>query len=133
MHHFGGKIDWFGQNKKSLKESSWFREPKCKLGFKVIHFFVFCSFSLFFFTVVVQILWNWKTCYGLRRLLRAHQLPHFSRVDMVGLVHLHKVVARSAFLVFPSAQNGVEMWSRKWRDEMPIFTSGRGFGFTRKL
>ncbi len=33
--------------KKSLKGSSWFGEPKCKLGSKVIHFFVF----LFFFTV----------------------------------------------------------------------------------
>ncbi len=32
-----------------------------------------------------------------------------SRVDIVGLVNLHKVVARNAFLVFPSAQNGVEL------------------------
>jgi hypothetical protein len=32
-----------------------------------------------------------------------------SKVDMVGLVQLHKVVATSAFLVFSSAQNGVEL------------------------
>jgi hypothetical protein len=27
--------------KNSLKESSWFREPKCKVGSKVAQFFVF--------------------------------------------------------------------------------------------
>jgi hypothetical protein len=33
-----------------------------------------------------------------------------SRVDMVGFMDPHKVVARrSAFLIFPSAQNGVEL------------------------
>jgi hypothetical protein len=32
-HHFEGKINWFGPQKKlSSKESSWFREPRCKIG-----------------------------------------------------------------------------------------------------
>ncbi len=41
---------------KSLKESSWFGKPKCNLGFKVAHFFVFCSFLLFSFTLDAQML-----------------------------------------------------------------------------
>ncbi len=48
-HHFGGKTNWFGTHKKtSLKENSWFGKPKCKLGSKVVHVFVYCSFPLFF-------------------------------------------------------------------------------------
>ncbi len=32
-HHFEGKINWFGPQKKlSSKESSWFREPRCNIG-----------------------------------------------------------------------------------------------------
>jgi hypothetical protein len=31
---FGGKIDWMRREKKSSKESSWFREPRCKQGSK---------------------------------------------------------------------------------------------------
>jgi hypothetical protein len=30
-----------GLDKKSLKESSWFGEPKCKLESKVVYFLVF--------------------------------------------------------------------------------------------
>jgi hypothetical protein len=65
--------------KKSLKESSWFGEPKCKLGSKVVHSIVFFFFSFFiiFLTLVAQIMWEWKTFYELRTLLRAHQFPHF--------------------------------------------------------
>ncbi len=32
---------------------------------------------MFSFTFVVWNVWEWKTCYGLRTLLRAHWLPHF--------------------------------------------------------
>jgi hypothetical protein len=38
-----------GLHKKSLKESSWLGEPKCKLKSKVAYFFGF------FFTLVAQI------------------------------------------------------------------------------
>jgi hypothetical protein len=34
-------------------------------------------FSLFSFTFVAQILWEWKISYELRTLLRSHQFPHF--------------------------------------------------------
>jgi len=61
--------------KKSLIENSRFGEPKCKLWF-----IFFCFFSLFSFTFVTQILWEWKTCYGLSTLLRALQLPHFGPI-----------------------------------------------------
>jgi hypothetical protein len=37
-----------------------------------------------------------------------------SKVDMVGLVHLHKVVARSAFLVIPSAFIWIYKKSLNW-------------------
>jgi hypothetical protein len=44
--------------KKSLKESSWFGEPKCKLGLKVVcsFVFVFLLFSLLLFSLVAQIM-----------------------------------------------------------------------------
>ncbi len=71
----------FGPKTKSLQKSSWFGEPKCKLGSKVTHFFIY-FFSLFFFILGVQILWEWKTCYELRTFMNwehcwAHQLSHF--------------------------------------------------------
>jgi hypothetical protein len=70
-----------------------------------------------------------ETCYGLKTLLKAHQLPHFfidSRIDMVGFMNPHKVIARrNAFSAFPSVWNGVGGQGRKWRIEMWIFTSGK--------
>jgi hypothetical protein len=51
-HHFGGKTNWFGPKKKNFNESSWFEELKCKLGLKVVHFFLFW----FSFTLVAQTL-----------------------------------------------------------------------------
>ncbi len=36
--------------KWNSKESSWFREPKCKLGSKVVCSIIFHYFSRFFFT-----------------------------------------------------------------------------------
>ncbi len=82
-----------GPNQKnSLKESSWFGEPKCKLGSKA-------SFPL-----VAQILWKWKTHLWIRTLLKAHQLSHFLidlKVNMASFVDPCKVVdKKSAFLGF---------------------------------
>ncbi len=51
-----------------------------------------------------------------------------SKVDMVGFVYPHKVVARSVVSTFWSAWNGVELEDGV---KMRIFTSGRSFGFTR--
>jgi hypothetical protein len=63
-----GKSIGLEPKKKSLKESSWFGEPKCKLGSKVVHFF-YPSFSNF---VRMKDMLS-----GLRTLLRAHYLSHF--------------------------------------------------------
>jgi hypothetical protein len=65
--------------KMSLKESSWFGEPKCKLGSKVVHLFIYCYFPPYYFKLVAQIMWEWKKCYGLKTLLRAQKLPHFDQ------------------------------------------------------
>jgi hypothetical protein len=43
--------------------------------------------------LIVQILQEWKTCYGLSKLLKAHQLPHFFinfKVDIFDFVDPHK-------------------------------------------
>jgi hypothetical protein len=53
-----------------------------------------------------------------------------SKNNMIGFVNLHKVVARkSAFSIFPSAQNGGEIGrlNKKWKVETTIFTNGKGF------
>jgi hypothetical protein len=39
--------------KEELKGELWFGEPKCKLGSKV-HFFIFCSFPLFFLPLLFK-------------------------------------------------------------------------------
>jgi hypothetical protein len=45
------------KKKKKLKgKSPWFGEPKCKLQFKVAHFFVFCFFHYLKKILVAQIL-----------------------------------------------------------------------------
>jgi hypothetical protein len=94
--------------KKTFMESSWFGKSKCKLRSNIVHFyFVFCFFS-FFFTLVIQILWKWKTCHALSTL--APSLLTNSIVGMAGFMDLHKVVAgRSAFLAFRNAWNGIEL------------------------
>jgi hypothetical protein len=48
MTSFWRETNWSGFFKKSLKESSWFKETKCKLWSKVAHFFVFLFFTVFF-------------------------------------------------------------------------------------
>jgi hypothetical protein len=65
-HHFKGKTNSSGW-KKELQG-----ELMGKLGSKV-----HCSCFFVFFTIFFQILWEWKTCYALRTLMRAHQLSHF--------------------------------------------------------
>jgi hypothetical protein len=78
---------------------------------KVYHFFVLFLFTVYFypccsnFLKVEDMLW-------IEEIVKSTPTPPFftiSTVDMLGLVHLHKVVARSAFSIFPSAQNGVEL------------------------
>jgi hypothetical protein len=57
--HFENQFErkWIGlDKKKSFKKSSWFEELKCKLGPKIVHFFLFW----FSFTLVAQTLWEWK-------------------------------------------------------------------------
>ncbi len=45
-----------------------------------------CFFPLFFFTLV-QIMREWKKCYGLKTLLKAHKLPHFRPIlELIWLV-----------------------------------------------
>jgi len=44
------------QKKISFKESSWFGEPKCKLGFKVAHFLGIFVFFIVLKTFIAQIL-----------------------------------------------------------------------------
>jgi len=64
------------QKKNSFKESSWFGEPKCKLGFKVAHFLVFFFFFHCFLNLCCSNLWECeKRIYGLKTLLRAYQFP----------------------------------------------------------
>jgi hypothetical protein len=116
-HHFGGKKNWSGPKKKSLKESSWLGEPKCKLGSKVIHFFVFCFyFHVFFylcclnFVIVENMLW-------IEDIVASTSAPSFSinsRIDIASFVHPHKVVVRSIFWTFSNAQNEGELEGGAW-------------------
>jgi len=47
-----------GPNKKEeLKREFWFGEPKCKLNSNV-HFFIFCSFPLFFLPLLFKLYEN---------------------------------------------------------------------------
>ncbi len=55
--------------KTSLKENPWFGEPKCKLGSKVVHVFVYCFFSLLFLPLFFKLCENgkhvmdWRHCW----------------------------------------------------------------------
>jgi hypothetical protein len=91
----------------------------------------FCFFSLFSFSCHCS---NWKTCYGLRGY--CYNYPIFlinSRVDMASFLDLHKAIARNAFfnLFMCMKWNWTKRWIRKWSIEMSIFTTERGFEFTR--
>jgi hypothetical protein len=99
------------KEKKFKGKSSWFREPKCKLRF-IVHFFIYLFFSLFLKNPCYS---NFVKMEGMLQIENIFEstlaLPFLtnSRVDMVGFVNLHKVVAkRSAFSALPSAPNGGE-------------------------
>jgi hypothetical protein len=62
----------------------------------------------------------------------AHPFFTNSIVDMASFVNSHKVIARNAFSAFPSAQNEVELKGGAESEEL-IFTSGKGFEFTKNL
>jgi hypothetical protein len=47
MTHFGGKSNCARPQNEAQKESSQFGESRCKLGFKVVSFFVFVAFHYF--------------------------------------------------------------------------------------
>jgi hypothetical protein len=82
--------------KKSLKESSWFGETKCKLRSKVAHFFVFCP-CCSSFVKLEDMIWIEDIVIILAFLTN-------SKVDMASFVDLHKVVVkRNAFLAFSHA------------------------------
>jgi hypothetical protein len=89
--------------KRSLKDSSWFGEPKCKLGSKVAHLFIyFIVFLVFLFNFVKMkdMLWIEDI---VESTLALSFLTNF-KVDMVGFVNLCKVVVRKITLeIFPSA------------------------------
>jgi hypothetical protein len=85
----------WSKQKKSLKENSWFGEPKCKLRSKVVILFFFFSIKLFYpcsnYVRMENMLW----------IVDIVASPPFLtnfRIDMVGFVDLHKVIVRkSAF------------------------------------
>ncbi len=53
---------------------------------------------------------------------------------MIGFMNPHKlVVKKNAFKTFSSAWNENEWWNKKWKVETSIFTSGKGFEFTRDV
>jgi hypothetical protein len=55
MAPFWKEIQLVWTKKWSLEESSWFGEPKCKLGFKVVSSIVFHCFSRFFFHLFLKL------------------------------------------------------------------------------
>ncbi len=93
--------------KKNSKDSSWFEEPKCKLGSKAAHFFVFFVLFHCFLLTCCSNFMKMEDMLWIEDIVESTSTSPFlttSRVDMVGFVDLHKVVARrSAFLAFPSA------------------------------
>ncbi len=86
--------------KKILKESSWFEESKRKLRSKVVHFFVFFHF---FLIPLLKFCENEK--HAIEDIVESTLAPpfwtNFSRVDVIDFVDPQKVVARmNAFLAF---------------------------------
>ncbi len=70
-----------------------FEKPTCKLGSNIVHFVVFCSFLLFFFILVVQILKKLRDMIWIevKSTLIAPFLTN-STIGMVSFVKLLKVV-----------------------------------------
>ncbi len=80
LHHFGGKTNLFRPKKKELRGELMVGRTKVEARVQDCSFFHF----LFFFPVLFYLCYlNFvivETCYGLRTLLRAHQLPHFQSI-----------------------------------------------------
>jgi hypothetical protein len=89
---------------KSLNESSWFGEPKCKLGYKVAHFFIFLGFFfIVFFPPCCSNLMKMENMLSIEDIVKSIPIPPFltnSRIDMVGFVDPHKVVAKQSMHSF---------------------------------
>ncbi len=71
-------------------------------------------------------------------IVESTQTPPFftnSRIDIISFANLYKVVfRRNAFSPFPSAWNGSELeGGAKSEVATSIFTSGRGFEFTKDV
>ncbi len=56
-------------------------------------------------------------------------------VDMANFMDLHKMIGKSAFLsLFKCTKwKWMERCDKKWKVETSIFTSGRGFEFTKDV
>ncbi len=106
----------WNKEKNSSKESTWFGEPKCKLGFQVANFFVFFFFHRFLLSLLLNFCENKRCIYESRALLRAHQLPHFFinfRINIANFMDPRKMVDReNAFSAFPKCTK----W--KWKQKI---------------
>jgi hypothetical protein len=61
------------KKKRSLKEiSHGLENQNVSYGLKLFNSLFFWFFHYFLKTLVVQMLWKWKACYGLKEFLRAH-------------------------------------------------------------
>jgi hypothetical protein len=107
-----GKPIGLDPKKKPLKENSWFGEPKCKLGLKVLHFFIFLLFSTIFLYLCCSNFVRIEEMLCIKDIIESTQAPSFLtnyKIDMANFVDPHKVVVRrSAFLALLNAQNGGE-------------------------
>jgi hypothetical protein len=115
------------KEKNSLKESTWFGEPKCKLGFQLAHFFNFKKKIVFFYpccSITVRIkaaYMNWGHCWE-----HTNSPIFLSILELTWLtlwILARWLIERMHFQPFPSAQNGGEnrklkkLWKNRRRRE----------------
>jgi hypothetical protein len=84
-----GKQIGFDQ-KKSLKESSWFGESKCKLRFKNVHFKIKLLFFIVFFYLGCLNYVRVKNMLWIENIVESTPNPSFfinSRIDMAAFVN----------------------------------------------
>jgi hypothetical protein len=97
--------------KMGSRESSWFGEPRCKLGSKVVSSIVFHCFSRVFFHLFLKLKLckNGKHSWMQEDIVECIPTIPFlstSNVGTVGFVDPHKVVAqRHAFFILGNVQN----------------------------